>query len=157
MRRGILILTAGLLGAVLAYGLFYFYGTARERHLMECDQPELAWLKSEFHLSDAEFQRVSQMHGEYLKDCEEMCTRIAAKNRELKALLARTNAVTPEVEKNLTEAAQLRAQCQRNMLQHFTEVSKQMPPEQGRRYLAWVQEKTLGSGNDMMSGHHHAP
>jgi len=153
MRRFIIILSAGVLAAVLAYCVFYFCGTARERHLMESEQPELAWLKSEFHLSDAEFKRVSEMHGAYFKDCEEMCMRIAAKNRELRELLARTNAVTPEVEKNLAEAAQLRAQCQRNMLQHFTEVSKQMPHEQGRRYLAWVQEKTFGGKRDMELRH----
>jgi hypothetical protein len=30
------------------------------------------------------------------------------------------------------------------MLQHFTEVSQTMPPEQGRRYLAEMQRLTLG-------------
>lgn len=154
MRRVVLILSAGVLGAVLAYCVFYFCGTVRERHLMESEQPELAWLKSEFQVTDAEFKRISALHGEYLKDCEQMCARIAVKNRELKELLARTNVVTAEVEKNLSEAGQLRAQCQRNMLQHFMEVSKQMPPEQGRRYLVWVQEKTLSGKRDMMSEHH---
>ena len=28
------------------------------------------------------------------------------------------------------------------MLKHFFEVSRTMPPEQGRRYLTWVQEQT---------------
>jgi Zn-finger protein len=154
MRRVVLFLSAGVIGAVLAYCIFYFCGTHRERHLMESEQPELTWLKDEFRLSDADFKRVSELHGEYLKDCEQMCQRIASKNAELKELLARTNAVTPDIEKNLTEAAQLRAQCQRNMLQHFMEVSRQMPPEQGRRYLAWVQERTLGGKGDMMSEHH---
>lgn len=120
---------------------------------MESEQRELTWLKDEFRLSDADFKRISELHGEHLKDCEQMCQRIASKNAELKELLARTNAVTPDIEKNLTEAAQLRAQCQRNMLQHFMEVSGQMPPEQGRRYLAWVQERTLGGKGDTMSEH----
>ena len=154
MRRVVLILSAGLLGAVLAFCVFYYCGTRNERHLMDSEQPELAWLKSEYNLSDAEFNRISALHSAYLKDCEQMCMRIAEKNRELKELLAHTNGVTAEVEKNLADAAQLRAQCQRNMLQHFIQVSKQMPAEQGQRYLVWVQEKTFGGKKDMMSEHH---
>ena len=49
------------------------------------------------------------------------------------------------------------------MLQHFTEVSQTMPPEQGRRYLAEMQRLTLGlheQTESSMSGpmdheHHH--
>ena len=62
---------------------------------------------------------------------------------ELKRLLANTNAVTPEIQKTLAEAAQLRADCQKEMLQHFYDVSRTMPPEQGKRYLAWVQRSTV--------------
>ncbi len=32
------------------------------------------------------------------------------------------------------------------MMQHFYEVSRAMPPEQGKRYLAWVQSETLLPG-----------
>jgi hypothetical protein len=151
MRRVVAILFAGVIGAVVAYSAIYFLRTNRERHLMESEQPELTWLKQEFQISDAEFKRISELHDAYLGNCGEMCARIAAKHSELKRLLAQTNAVTPEVQRNLAEAAQLRAECQRNMLEHFVQVSKQMPPEQGRRYLAWVQEKTLGGMGAMIS------
>jgi hypothetical protein len=42
------------------------------------------------------------------------------------------------------------------MLQHFYEVSRTMPPEQGRRYLAWVQERTIlaDSHEEMQHSHH---
>jgi hypothetical protein len=36
------------------------------------------------------------------------------------------------------------------MLRHFYEVSRTMPPEQGRRYLAWVQERTFMCSEGMM-------
>jgi len=62
---------------------------------------------------------------------------------ELKELLAKTDRWTTEIEAKLTEAGQLRVQFQKNMLRHFLEVSRNMPPEQGKRYLAWVQEKTF--------------
>jgi hypothetical protein len=39
------------------------------------------------------------------------------------------------------------------MLKHFQEVSRAMPPEQGRRYLAWVQEQTVLRGQAMENRH----
>jgi len=92
-------------------------------------------------LSDIDFSRVAEMHKAYLAGCAERCRLIDEKNEHLKELLATTNTITPEIEKALSEAALLRADCQKKMLQHFYEVSRTMPPEQGKRYLAWVQDK----------------
>jgi hypothetical protein len=36
------------------------------------------------------------------------------------------------------------------MLRHFYEVSRTMPPEEGRRYLQWVQERAFASDAGMM-------
>src|SRR5215471_4767286 len=143
MRRALVILLAGVLGAVLAYSAFYYAGTRTCRMMQQAHEPELAWLKAEFHLSDAEFQRVCEKHDSYMAGCMERCRLIDEKNERLKHLLAATNSVNAEIEKTLGEAAQLRAQCQKEMLQHFYEVSQTMPPDQGKRYLAWVQEKTI--------------
>ncbi len=143
MKRAALIFGLGLILAGAAYCGFYFLGSAPKRDLMESPAPELAWLRTEFHLSEAEFERVSRLHSAYRPHCEERCRRIAAKNAELKALLSQTNGVTAEIEKKLTEASELRLECQKAMLRHFLEVSQTMPPEQGKRYLAWVTEKTL--------------
>jgi len=48
------------------------------------------------------------------------------------------------VQQKLTELGELRAQCQAQMLQHFIAVSRAMPPEEGRRYLAEMERLTLG-------------
>jgi hypothetical protein len=143
MKRTALVLVLGLALAGAAYCGFYFLGSATERGLMESPIPELAWLRKEFNLNDSEFRRISALHAAYRPACEERCRRIAAKNTELKALLDQTNALTPEIEKTLSEAAELRLECQRAMLKHFIEVSKTMPPSQGKRYLVWVEEKTF--------------
>jgi len=45
----------------------------------------------------------------------------------------------------LEQIGTLRAQCQAAMLQHFEEVSRAMPPEQGPRYLEEMRRLTLGS------------
>ena len=143
MRRSIWILFGGLAVAVLAYCGTYRAGTANCCRMEPGQTPELAWLKREFHLSDAEFTRISQMHEQYLAGCAERCHWIDLKNEELARLLAATNSITPEIEKTLTEASLLRVECQKKMLQHFYEVSRTMPPEQGKRYLAWVQSQTV--------------
>lgn len=143
MKRAAIILFLGLAGAVGAYCALYFHSTTRHREILESPAPELAWLKDEFHLGDAEFQRITDLHDGYQPHCKEMCHRIDKKNAELKALLETTNVLTAEIEQKLVESAQLRVECQKQMLQHFLEVSRQMPAEQGRRYLSWVQERTF--------------
>lgn len=142
MRRGILILALGMVGAAVAYCCFYLMGTATPRALLRSTQPELAWLKHEFNLSDTEFARISQLHAGYLPQCKERCRRIDEFNTQLSNALATATQVTPELEKMLNERAQIRATCQAEMLKHFFEVSRTMPPEQGKRYLAWVRENT---------------
>ena len=150
MKRTVLILVLGLVLAGAAYCGFYFLGSAPQRELMSTPAPpELAWLKKEFQLSDAEFNRVSQLHAAYRPQCEQRCRLIAAKNAELRALLAQTNVLTSEIEKKMTEASDLRLDCQKAMLKHFIEVSQTMPPAQGKRYLAWVEEMTLWPDSQM--------
>jgi len=133
MKRGLLILVFGLLAAAAAYGCIYFACTSSARNMERSEKPELAWLKDEFNLSDAEFKRVSELHAAYLPQCQEMCRKIDTQNVDLQKL----------IEGALTEASRLRADCQTMMLRHFIQVSQTMPPEQGRRYLAWVKEKAF--------------
>ena len=142
MKRGLLILTLGLAGAVIAFCCVYRMGTATPRALRQSAQPELAWLKHEFNLGDAEFKRISQLHEGYLPQCMERCRHIDQLNGTLSNALVTATQVTPEIEKLLSERAQMRASCQTEMLKHFFEVSRTMPPEQGKRYLAWVRENT---------------
>ena len=143
MGRALFVLLGGLALGALAYAGMYRAGTASSCCLVESKTPELAWLQQEFHLSDAEFKRISQLHEEYLSGCAERCRQIDLKNQELARLLEATNNVTPEIQRTLEDAARLRAQCQSTMLQHFYEVSRTMPAEQGKRYLAWVRNQTL--------------
>jgi hypothetical protein len=143
VKRGVLILVLGLLTAAAAYGCVYFACTSCARRLEHSDKPELAWLKDEFNLTDAEFKRISELHAAYLPKCREMCREIDAQNAHLQELLANATNATPEIDAALAEAAQTRSECQRMMLRQFFQVSQTMPPEQGRRYLAWVKEKVF--------------
>ena len=151
MKRPWLFILGGLAIGLLAYGGAYFCGSASSRGMMESQTPELAWLQKEFHFSDAELARITKLHESYMAACAERCKRIDAVNSDLRTLLAATNTVTPAIEKALEESARLQAECRKEMLRHFYEVSRTMPPDQGRRYLAWVTGCTLGPAHESMT------
>ena len=144
MRRSLFILLALLLAGAAIVGSSYLLARRVCVHELAASGDDLAWLRREFHLGDAELERIRQLHEGYLPKCHENCARIAAKKRELQAELDKAQGMTPEARQKLTEVAGLRAQCQANMLAHFYEVSQAMPSEQGRRYLAEMQRLTLG-------------
>jgi hypothetical protein len=153
VKKGALILLVGLLVATAAFSGFYYLGVAPYRAMLSQSQPELAWLKQEFHLSDAEFARIAKLHEAYLPQCAQRCRRIAEENRRLEQLLARASSVTPEIQDVLAERAKTRADCEAEMLKHFLEVSRTMPPAEGRRYLEWVERQTFLSGQAMEARH----
>jgi small-conductance mechanosensitive channel len=144
MSRSLFILIGALaLGAAIFAGSYF---TARHATLICCAKPpdDLSWLRTEFHLSDAEMARIRELHEGYQPKCAELCAKIAAKKSELDSVLGGTTNITVEAQVKLNELAALRAQCQAQMLQHFVAVSQAMPPDQGRRYLAEMQRLTLG-------------
>lgn len=153
MKKAGLILILGLLLGTAGFCGFYYIGTASCRDMMREPQPELAWLKKQFKLSDAEFARVSQLHAAYLPQCAARCQRIEEQNQKLQQLFSQATNVTPEIQALLAERAKMRADCEAEMMKHFLEVSRTMPPEQGRRYLAWVEHQTFLNGQAMEERH----
>ena len=164
MNRSLLILLGALaLGAALFGGAYAMSRRVCER-CMASSVSDLDWLQKEFHLNAGEMARIQKLHEGYLPKCAEMCAKIAVKKADLETALNGSTNVNPVARQTLTELAALRAQCQAQMLQHFTEVSQTMPPEQGRRYLAEMQRLTLGlheqtesSMSGSMDHEHHQP
>ncbi|HEU6448376.1 MAG TPA: periplasmic heavy metal sensor [Verrucomicrobiae bacterium] len=158
MNRSLVILLAAL---TLAGGVFAasFFGA---RHVgmicMSNSTDDLTWLRDEFHLSGAEMARIQELHEGYLPKCAEMCAKIAAKKEEIAAALGDGTNVTADVQQKLIDLGELRARCQAQMLEHFVEVSRAMPHDEGRRYLAEMERLTLGAHEDVeqtMSHEHH--
>jgi hypothetical protein len=144
MNRSLVIVLGTLIvGATVFAGAYFATRQICLTHIAHSTD-DLDWLKEEFHLSDSEMVRVRQLHEGYMPKCEEMCKRIAAKKNELEQSMADTTNITDAARQKLTELGELRAQCQAQMLQHFVEVSRAMPTEEGRRYLAEMQRLTLG-------------
>ena len=163
MNRSLVILVGALALGVVVFSGSYF--TARQATMVCCAKPaeDLSWLQTEFHLSDAEMVRVQELHAGYRPKCAEICAKIANKQSELDALLGNSTNLTAAAQAKLDEIAALRAQCQAQMLAHFEDVSRAMPPAEGQRYLAEMKKLTLGMHEEMeqsMSGdtsheHHH--
>lgn len=150
-KRAWFIVLGGLFLAVAAYACVYLAGTATQRSVDNSDKPALAWLQQEYQLDDAQFARLCEVHDAYRPKCMAMCRMIDEKNAQIEKLLEETNVITPEIRKALAEAAEIRAACEAAMLEHFFKVAETMPPEQGKRYLAWVRRETLKSKR-MMPG-----
>ena len=149
MRRAFLLMVAvvTVAGGVFAAGRF---AASRMRVAQARSQTDdLAWLRTEFGLSEAEIAKVRTLHEAYLPECDRMCARIATANRELASVLAASTNVTPVVLDKLSAVAVLRADCQAQMLRHFYEVSRSMPSEQGRRYLQVMTQKTCLPDNGL--------
>lgn len=144
MNRSLVIVLGTLvLGATVFAGAYFATRRVCAMH-MAAPTDDLDWLKEEFHLSDSEMARIRQLHEGYMPKCEEMCKRIAERKNELEQTMSNTTNITGATKQKLTELGELRAECQAQMLQHFVEVSRAMPPEQGRRYLAEMKRVTLG-------------
>lgn len=141
-RSLVIVLGALVLGAALFAGSFFL----SQRVCMACEAPpdNLAWLEKDFHLDAAEMTRIRKLHENYLTQCNAMCRMVAKKKQEVAAALNNATHVSAVAKQKLDELAACRAQCQSHMLQYFVDVSHNMPPAEGRRYLAEMQNATLG-------------
>src|SRR3954468_7540802 len=101
MKKSWLILFGGLLAGLIAYTCIYLHATSSQRAMEQSTRPELAWLKSEYRLSDTQFAEVVHLNDAYKPKCAEMCRRIDDQNAKVQQLLAATNTVTPEIKKAL--------------------------------------------------------
>jgi hypothetical protein len=143
-------LVAALLVAALAGWGAYHWRTAPVRAMLCCQRPEIAWLQHEFKVNAKDADRVYQLHEAYLSQCAALCAQIDATNALIRVQLETAGAVTPDIEKMLGDAAQLRVTCQKNMLGYFVEVSKFMPPEESKRYLAWMEGRVFSMSHESM-------
>ncbi len=150
MKKAIAILLGFLLLGVAAYWTSYCSITSAHLAPVGAQSVELLWLKKEFHLTDQDFDRIARLHAAYKPHCKEMCRRIDEHNKQSLEALLSTNQITDQVESLLFAGAKLRAECQRDMLRHFYEVSRQMPPAQGKRYLEWVCRQTSVADSGMV-------
>jgi hypothetical protein len=142
VRRLWMLMALGLAAGLVAFSLTYWAQTRSTRSLLRAPEGELAWLRHEFGLSEAQFARVSALHNAYRPTCGELCRRIGEQNRKLQEAVLSTNRVTPEIERLVAETGRVRDECRAAMLKHLYEVASAMPPDAGRRYLDLMLQAT---------------
>jgi hypothetical protein len=146
-----LLVTVAILFATIAagFGAFWlctFFGTADLRSVSLDRDAELVWLRREFHLTDAQFQRIQALHTAYAGKCDLMCRRIMDANVVLDAAISRSRGVTPQIQQAMAEAARVQQDCQQSMLAHAYEISEQMSPGSAEQYLKMMKQRIIQPG-----------
>ena len=145
-----LIIVLGALALGVALFISAFAVSQRLCKVCVAEPPgSLHWLQNEYHLNNEEMAQIQKLHKAYLSQCDVMCRMITEKKQEVAAALHNTTNVNPVAAQKLDELAACRAHCQSQMLQYFMDVSKVMPPEQGRRYMAKMEKMALGSDEEI--------
>jgi hypothetical protein len=100
----------------------------------------MEWLRTDFHLTDAQLSGVRRLHEAYSGTCAEHCRRIQEATRAREALEA-AHGDRQAIEAADERILQMRAACESAIAAHVRKVAALMSPEDGRRYLALVLPK----------------
>lgn len=98
-------------------------------------QEEVAWMKTEFGLSDAELRKVEQLHSAYIPRCDENCRRIELAGAKVGQLVEQSGGMSAELAAAIREEEKARADCRVELMAHLYETAAAMPPEAGREFL----------------------
>ncbi len=120
---------------VASYAGTYFLRTEKIHSLLCHDQQELLWLKEEFHLNDAQFEKVKTLHKIYIPRCEVMCAEIKKSRQQLEQAINTNASISPELIAVLERLNQIRSTCERATLEHIYAVSQNMNPSDGKRFV----------------------
>lgn len=132
-----LLLTIALVGVAcaVAFGAFYVTNTDQAARRAARSGDTLAWLRTEFHLNDAQYATIDRLHADFEDACADHCMAIMSAKKSLRTARLQTPAAVPLQEEQLQ---QLEARCVDEMMTHFHRVAAVMSPAEGSRYLALV-------------------
>lgn len=129
-----------LLAATAGYVCYRLSGDA-SLHAAATKGDPMAWLRADFHLTDAQYAAVQKLHQAYAGSCAEHCRMIQEATKARNALQSASRSdptAMLDAEKKLQE---LRAHCETAITRHVREVAALMSPDEGQRYLALVLPK----------------
>ena len=146
MKKTLLLLLLAVAGAFGGYWIYYRCATMPGRALLAQPGGEMEWLRREYHLTDAQFARVEQVHREYAPKCDLMCEKIGKANARLDQLILASKTYTPEVDAAMSACVTVQAECRRALLAHVYAVSAEMPAADGPRYLEMMTSRIVEPG-----------
>lgn len=125
----LIVLAAG----AASFGAFFRLNDDPAMHRAARERDAMAWLRAEFHLNDAQFAAIKQLHERYGSECARHCAMIQAARQR--------HAPAPEL-------TALERTCAAAMTTHFHLVAGLMPPSEGPRYLALVLPRVAGYAHE---------
>lgn len=146
MRKGLLIIALAVVVAIGGYCTYYHCATAQTQAMLSGPDGGMEWLRREYHLSDAQFTRIQQMHREYAPKCDLMCEKIAKANARLDQLILANKTYTPEVEAAMKDCLAAQGECRQALLAHVYAVCAEMPAADGARYLEMMKSRIVEPG-----------
>jgi len=106
-----------------SFGAFFLKSREALPDDIGTDANPVAWMQTEFGLSDAQLASIGKIHDDYMVVCGEHCSEILA---------ARARGASAD------EIAAIESECVSSMTSHFREVAALLPAGQGARYLDLV-------------------
>lgn len=101
----------------------------------------MEWLRADFHLTDAQYSRVRELHESYAGSCAEHCRLIQEANKARSALMAANPSDTTAINDAERNIQDLRVRCETAITRHVRQVATVMSPADAQRYLALVLPK----------------
>ena len=141
----LLIAAAGIAGVVS-------FRLASEPDVREALQKRdaLAWLRTDFHLDEAQFAAIRKLHESYSKVCEKHCRAIQDAMTACDTLRAAASSDAKAIEAAERRVQELRVVCETAIAAHVRHVAAEMSPAEGQRYRALILPKIADFD-------HHAP
>lgn len=147
MKRGLIVLVCVLLAGFAGFWLMRSQKAPRHHGTIIDSMPELAWVKTDLKLTDAQFGKVSDLHAAYRPKCADMCRSLAEAHEAIEALAEKDRRMTPELEAAIRRHAAVHAACQQAMLEHLYQTAALLDPGQATRYLEVMVPEALESAH----------
>jgi hypothetical protein len=138
-----LLVTSGLLIAAACGVGFVSFRLGGEPEIRQAlsKRDALEWLRTDFHLSDAQFASIRKLHESYSSVCEQHCRAIQEAVAACDTLKGATQPDARAVAEAQRRIEDLRRTCETAIAAHVRQVAAQMSPAEGQRYLALVLPK----------------
>lgn len=143
MRRLMVLLALVVAVGVGAYGIYYHRAMSGLVVTPDGTDAELGWLKREFVLTPAQYEKVLALHHAYRPICADHCARYIAVRKQLDGLLKNQATWSAEAGAAIAEEAKIQGECHASMLKYAYDVAACMSPEQGRRYLDMIKMQLM--------------
>lgn len=145
MKKGLMVLILAAAIGIAAYQITRTHQQSERKEVLLDAMPELAWLRGELKLTDAQFAQASELHATYRPKCAAMCRSIAQAQARLETLATGGRGMSPELAQAIREHARVQAECQQKMLEHLYQTADLLDDRQAAKYLETVLPHALNS------------